>query len=354
MRTAYRRIDPGLIDQLAEKPQRFEFFQAVRLLEGWFRQTTKRAKDDPVSEQIRFRNPLTLHFAPSQIESLNTTPKIDAEGLDTGEMERVEITPSFIGILGLNGGLPIHYTERVANQQRYHRDDSTRAFFDLFSNRAVGLFYRAWKKNLLPLQYENDKKNRFLPLVLGMAGLGFDSLRDRLRDSPGAIDDESVAYFAGLLRQRPVSASGLQRMLNAYLRVPVKVDQFVGKWYVIPSGQRSTLGGVNAALGQTMLLGERVWQRNLRARIRIGPLSHAQYLSFLPDGEYAAVLEKIVTLATGFQYEYEIRPILRAADVHPVRLGKDGCARLGYDSFLITGGARTDRSDTVFELHPIH
>jgi type VI secretion system protein ImpH len=354
MRTAYRRIDPGLIDQLTEAPQRFEFFQAVRLLDNWFRRASKRSSDDPVSEQIRFQNPLSLRFAPSQIEDLQLKTRLDEEGRETGEAAQVDITPSFIGMLGLHGGLPIHYTERVANQQRFHRDDSTRAFFDMFSNRAVGHFYRAWKKGQLPLQYENNRKNHFLPLLLALSGLGFSPLRDRLQEGPGRIDDESIAFFSGLLRQRPVSASALQNILNSYLRVPVRVEQFVGKWYVIPSTQRSTLGGCNALLGQTLLLGERVWQRNLRVRIHIGPLTHDRYMSFLPNGEYAAVLEKIFTLATGYQFEYEIRPILRAADVKPVQIGRGGGARLGYDSFLICGPAQTDRSDTVFELHPIH
>jgi type VI secretion system protein ImpH len=354
MRTTYRRIDPGLIDQLEEAPQRFEFFQAVRLLDRWFRRTSNHIGDDTVSEQIRFRNPLSLHFAPSQIEALQTIKRLDAEGHETGAMDKAVLTPSFIGLLGLHGGLPIHYTERVSNRQRQHRDDSTRAFFDLFSNRAVGHFYRAWKKNKLAIQYENDRKNRFLPLVLSLAGLGFDPLRNRLRETPGAIDDESIAYFAGLLRQRPLSATTLQSMLRSYFRVPVQVEQFIGKWYAIPSSQRSTIGQCNAVLGQTLLLGERVWQRNLRVRIRIGPLPLGRYLGFLPNGELAAVLEKFFTLATGYQFEYEIRPVLRAADVRPTRLTGETGTRLGFDSFLVTRPAETDRSDTVYELHPIH
>lgn len=352
MRSAYRRVDPGLIEQLNQAPQRFEFFQAVRMLEAWFRQGATQPGEDAVTEQIRFGNSLGLRFAPSQIEQLRTTWRLDDEGRETGQAERVELTPSFIGMLGLHGGLPIHYTERVAKQLRYHRDPSTLAFFDIFTNRAVGHFYRAWKKSQLPIQYEQDRKNRFLPLVLALAGLGFEPLRDRLRQSPGPIDDETIAYFAGLLRQRPLSAAALQGILARYLGAPVRVEQFVGRWYVIPPAQRSTLGRGNAALGKTALLGERVWQRNLRLRIHIGPLDRGRYLRFLPKGEYAAVLEKFFALATGYQFEYEIRPILRSADVVPIQAG--GGARLGYDSFLVSRPSPTDRSDTLFELHPIH
>lgn len=38
MQTAQRRIDPGVVEQLLDEPHRFEFFQAVRILEKWFAQ----------------------------------------------------------------------------------------------------------------------------------------------------------------------------------------------------------------------------------------------------------------------------------------------------------------------------
>ena len=36
MQTAQRRMDPGVVEQLLDEPHRFEFFQAVRILEKWF------------------------------------------------------------------------------------------------------------------------------------------------------------------------------------------------------------------------------------------------------------------------------------------------------------------------------
>ncbi|TVT69818.1 MAG: type VI secretion system baseplate subunit TssG [Denitromonas halophila] len=352
MCAAHRRIDPALIEQLGKAPQQFEFFQTVRLLERWMPSLTGRIGGDSVSSHIRFRNSLSLEFAPSDIEHLEMPPAARDDKPDVPC--RVELTPRFIGLLGLHGGLPIHYSERLSRLDRAQRDDGAQAFFDLLSNRAVGHFYRAWKKNRLPIQYETDRKNRFLPLILGLAGLGFDAMRDRLRDTPGAIDDESIARFAGLLRQRPLSGVALQSMLSDYFRAPIRIEQFVGKWYALPTEQRSVLGGTNAALGKTCLVGERVWQRNLRVRVHIGPLAHPRYRQFLPDGELAAVLDKLLTLATGAQFEYEIRPILRAADVQPACLGGAPGVRLGFDSFMLTRPATEDRSDTVFELHATH
>jgi len=347
MRTPQRRIDPGLIEQTREAPERFEFFQLVRLYEIVF----ARQGGDAVSERIRFRNSLRLGFAPSQVDAMQSHERLDEDGNATGELEQVEITPSFMGMLGVNGTLPVHYTEQVIDHERFKRDTSGRAFLDLFTNRAVGHFYRAWKKYRLPIQYETNRRNRFLPLILALGGVGFDALRDRLNDAPGAIEDESIAYFTTLLRQRPVSGEAMARVLAAYFRTPVRVEQFVGRWYVVPRAQWTTLGGQNCALGVDSLVGERVWQRNLRIRLHIGPMAHEQYMGFMPRGELAHALEKLLELATGGQFEYEIRPILRAPDVRPVSLNG---GRLGYDSFLISRPETRDRSDCRYLTQTIH
>lgn len=354
MRTPQRRLDPALVDHSLQEPERYEFFQLVRLYETVFRQSLRGQGGDVVNDRIRFRNSLRLGFAPSQVDAIEASYRQDDDGLDTGELEQIEVTPSFMGMLGLNGTLPIHYTEQVINHARFKRDESGRAFLDLFTNRAVGHFYRAWKKYRLPILYETDRQNRFLPLILSLGGLGFGALRERLGSGAGAIDDESIAYFTGLLRQRPVSAEALQRVIGGYFQETVRVEQFVGHWYTVPVEQRFCLGGKNATLGGKALLGERVWQRNLRVRIHIGPLCHARYMGFLPKGELAAALEKILSLATGGQFEYEIRPILRAEDVKPAALGGEGGCRLGYDSFMLSSPETRDRTDTAYLTHFIH
>lgn len=356
MRAALGRFDPGLIEQLVEAPYRFEFFQAVRLLDGLFRDedSGRRHGADVLSERIRFRNTLHQGFAPAEIEALDAWPDV-AEGRGGAQRWRkVEITPYAIGLLGVHGALPAHYTERISERERIHRDRAVRALLDIFANRAVAQFYLAWKKYRLPLQYECDRRNRFLPLVLAVAGLGFDALRERMRDGAGRIEDEAIARVATLLSQRPLSARALERVLAGHFRVPVRVEQFVGAWYALPDDQRTTLGGRNALLGRTALSGERVWQRNLRVRIHVGPLAAADYHAFLPGGESAAALAKLLQLATGYQFEYEVRPCLRAADVRPAAFGAATAPRLGRDAFLASRLSTSDRDDAVYSPGALH
>jgi type VI secretion system protein ImpH len=370
MQTAQRRVDPGVVERLLDEPHRFEFFQAVRLLETWF---GKRAADvryaprpgEIVARRIGFRNTVSLGFPPSEIERARSfdaagevLPRGDAAAPDPGadhasrEVERVELTPAFFGLLGTQGALPLHYTEQIIAREHLKRDHAARAFFDVFSNRATALFYAAWKKYRLPLHYELDRDERYLPLLLSLAGVSNRDARASVQQGPGALIDEAIAGHALAARHRPMSAAYLQRTLSEYFRVPIRVEQFVGKWYDVPRDQLTVIGDVNTTLGATALVGERVWQRDMRARLVVGPLSKRDYEAFLPGEECAVALERMLTLLAGVTLEYEVSLVLKRTEVGASVLS--GGARLGWDAFLCTRDAVRDRADARYELHVIH
>ena len=262
------------------------------------------------------------------------------------------MTPAFFGMLGAMGALPITYTETFLRREQDFRDRGARAFLDIFTNRATGLFYGAWRKSRLPLHHEHEGRRAYLPILLSLAGLEHAAQRDPLHRGDGEVFDETVAGYAAAVRHRPVSAVYLQRVLADYFRCPVRVEQFVGKWYDVPADQLSVLGEVNAVLGATALVGERVWQRDMRARIVVGPLSKRDYEAFLPGGAQAVALERMLTLLAGITLEYEVKLVLKRTEVGASVLGEG--SRLGWDAFLCTRDAAEDRSDARYELHVIH
>lgn len=358
MQTTKRRFEPSVIERLFAQPYRFQYFQAVRLLELWLRRNGM-AHEGAVANFLRFQNSVSLDFAPSQIESLQPEPRglaTDAgtlgAALRSAQLKYVRITPAFMGFLGVAGALPAHYTERIAGHQFDAKDEGPRAFLDTFSNRALALFYEAWRKYRLELKYQLDGKDQFLPLLLSLAGLGHASLRDRLAGD--GVLDESVGFFAAAMRHRPPSAVMIGQVLSEYFGQSVAVSQFIGCWYDVPREQQSTLGANNAVLGATALVGGRVWQRDLRMRLTIGPLARVHFDAFLPGGPAARALEKMLAMFTSLCLEYEVQLVLRASDVQGVRLDEPrGGGRLGWDSFLITGGEAQDRADVRYELHTL-
>jgi type VI secretion system protein ImpH len=390
-----------VISELLREPQRFGFFQAVRLLDRWL---SLGAPGGQGLSRLQFRNSLALSFPPSEIEALRVhrrapdavplmaprepqpiesrdtqdaldtlmglgdalsqvlaaapadAASADPHRINVDDIERIELTPAFMGLLGVAGTLPYHYTETLAHRELYQKDFGPRAFMDVFSHRSVMLFFEAWRKHRLHIQFEANRRQHFLPMVLSLAGLGQKGLRDRLGAQQGAVADESLAYFAGALQQRTRSPRQLQQMLQHYLKVPVQVDQFVGRWYALPKQHMPSLGGLGAPaiLGRTTNLGERVWQRDLRMRLVLGPLSHQRFQRFLPGGAGAAALKEMLTLFSGVSLEYEVNLRLQQADVQGCSLDSQRGAtlgRLGWDTFLQTKPANDDRADVRYDIH---
>jgi type VI secretion system protein ImpH len=329
MHTEKRRFEPGVIERLFAEPQRFEYFQAVRMLELWLKRHGV-PHEGAVANFLRFQNSVSLNFPPSQIEALSPEPRDvgrDArslgEALRRSELKYIRLTPAFMGMLGMTGSLPAHYTERIAAQQLADKDDGPRAFLDTFSNRALALFYEAWRKYRLELKYQIGGKDLFLPLLLALAGVGNPALQQRTGDD--GLLDESLGYFCGAMLHRPTSAGTIARVLSEYFGQPVSMEQFVGQWYGLPLAQQSTLGGANSVLGASA--------------------------DFLPGGKAARVLAKMLAMFTGLTLEYEIELVLRAADVEGIRLdsGRSG-GQLGWDCFLGDSAGAHDRRDVRYDL----
>lgn len=354
-----RRPEPAVIDRLFSEPYRFEFFQAVRLLDRWL-QRRGQPRRSVMADFLRFRNSLSLAFPASQVEALQAEPRDIAANagalgaaLREGRLRHVHLTPAFMGLLGNQGVLPAHYTERIAEHQQQDKDEGARAFLDTFSNRSLGLFYEAWRKYRLPLRYQADGNDGFLPLLLALAGLGDASLRRRLADPErGAVLDESIGYFAASLRQRPASAMQLGRVLSEYFGQPLRVEQFVGDWYEVPLAQQTVLGQDNAVLGSRAIAGARVWQRDLRLRLVVGPLDYRSFHAFLPGGSAARALTSLVTMFTGVSLAYEVELELRADAVRSASLSEHGPPlRLGWDAYLVERPPAGNRRDVRYAIH---
>jgi type VI secretion system protein ImpH len=134
----------------------------------------------------------------------------------------------------------------------------------------------------------------------------------------------------------------------------VRAEQFIGCWYEVPAAQQTTLGGANAVLGASAMAGGRVWQRDLRLRLVIGPLKLASFEAFLPGGLAARALKTMLTMFTGVTLEYEVELVLRAADVQGVSLDEERkVGRLGWDAYLVSGQQAQDRNDVRYEIHAL-
>jgi type VI secretion system protein ImpH len=351
MAAASGRPRPSLIERLFKEPERFRFFQAVRLLErasargvakvGRAEHRRTIGEDaDPAAEVVRFRALPSLSFPPAEIASLKES-----------EEHGPEMTVTFMGLAGPTGVLPQHYTGTIIRTVR-EKSLSLRDFLDVFNHRLVSLFWRAWAKYRLPIAYEHGAGrggDGITAALRALTGIGGEQLRGRAR-----VDDETLLHFAGHMGHFPRSAAGLGAMLTDYFGRPVRVQQFFGRWLPLAAGEQSRLAsreepsGAYCALGVDATLGERVWDVQGSFRLHIGPLSYAQFLRFMPEGDDLTRLGELTKLYVGPDLSFDVQLTLKKEDVPTLRLGGGGAPRLGWNTWLRHEPEWRDRDDAVF------
>ncbi len=238
-----------LHQELLDEPYRFEFFQAVRLLEKIFPTRQPVGRETTIKQEVvRFRSRIALEFPASEIhEFIESTDEFFDE-------QKLEMFVNFMGMLGISGVLPTHYTELAVERSRY-RDTAMWSFLDIFTHRSVSMFFRAWEKYRFPVGYERGK-NDFTDFLFDFVGLGTTGLRGRM-----ALEDEALLPYSGLIAQKPHSASALENILGDYFMISAKIKQFFGQWLDLDEESITKLGEANSLLGVNAIIGTRVWEQ---------------------------------------------------------------------------------------------
>lgn len=314
--------------QLRDDPYAFNFLNAVRLIECAHPEMPRLGTSQrPVEDPVRLTQEPSLAFESSTISAF--------EYATDGRASRLR--SRFLGVFGPNGPLPLHLTEYARDRIRHHRDSTLAAFADIFHHRMLSLFYRAWANTEPTVHYDRTQSDRFAYYVGSTFGLGLEELFGLDR-----VPDRYKLYFAGLLACQTRHPEGLESMLVCYFRVPVVVREFIGEWLDLPESGLWRLGSspLTGTLGESVVVGARVFSCQSKFRLAIGPVTLERYHSFLPGGECLAHLVALVRTYAGDEMAWDINLILRQDEIPPLLL--DGNQRLGWTTWL---GDRQNESD---------
>lgn len=317
------------LSTLSEKPQSYEFLQALRLLKY-----ESLSGYTPI--QVRYRASLSLAFPLAEIESMTLMPQ---QNIDS-RVRQVEIYPSVIGLTGPLSALPMMYTDYLASRVNHAKDKAAPAFLDLFNHRLTELFVEAsWFYNL-PLQYEiNSHKDRYLL-----------SLRALARQPKKLTAIDSLIAYAGMIAPGRLTADQLAHVLSHFLDIKVQVDQFVPEWFDLPYEEQTALGGQHAQLGFSAFCGERVVQYDSKIRIIFYQLDRERYLRLLPSGDMYQVIVAFVRKWCGVSLAVELQLELHKKYIKPLSLSEDSFGSLGRGGFLVSKPAQSHHRDTRFAL----
>ena len=353
MSTKSWRKNTAVIDNLTEHPYQFSFKQAVRVLErsnhynNQVDNTPLHAVGKfmpPASECIRFSSHQSFSFAAGDIASI----KYNKKQQQVTKQWLMDV--NFIGLTGTHGVLPYHYTETVLKRLKL-KDDSMKAFFDVFNHRTTSLFFRSSVKYNVPLEYErsrlknHESKDNFTKMLLSIVGLGTANLNERLYTK-----DESLLYYAGLLQSSVRSASGLKQILESHFSLPVEIKEFIGQWQDLIDDVRSrfstaTTPAQNNQLGRNVMIGKKGWFVQGKVNIILGPLSPLQLKQFTPESPHLKALDELVRLYLGFEHDYSFTLRIHKKDIPKCSMGNQ--AILGWTSWL---SSKNNTLDSASEL----
>jgi type VI secretion system protein ImpH len=337
---------------LFDDPYGFNFFQAVRILERLA--CARLGYDQPDREPLRFRSQPSLSFPPSAIAAVR--PLADAERSKL--LPLAEMVVTFMGVTGPSGVLPYHYTALLLRRIR-DKDFSLRDFLDLFHHRAISFFYNAWTKYRLPIVYERTQddlpgaEDRITWGLYCLIGLGTAALRGRLE-----VDDEALLFYGGHFAHSPRSAIVLEAILGDYFGLPVQILQMQGQWLQLPAGEQAVMpslaqpNGLNNQVGVSLVVGDRVWDVQSKFRVRLGPLTYAQFQRFLPGDNGLKPLCHLTRTYVGPDLDFDVQLILRAEEVPASQMGR-GQSNLGWTTWMRTRRFSRPADDAVFRIDEV-
>jgi type VI secretion system protein ImpH len=353
------RPDPHCVDDVFEQPWAWDFFQAMRQIECVYRDhpplgTSRTLREDPV----RFGQFISLAFAASSLEQAPkpaVTPDSWSDDPLPPEPAFRKLLVRFTGLTGPNGPMPLVFSEMVRNRQAgiddpdlpraafgedadlplaSRRDPALAEFLDIFHHRLITLFYRAWAmaqkavdfdRVALPADGFEDEDERssarethyFSEWIASTFGEGLPDY-----DGLDSIPTWQKLAFAGLLSDPTRHLEGLGKVLAAAFATGSQVTPLVGQWLEIPARECCRLGETprTGALGRTAVVGSRVWDRQQKITLQLGPVSFAEFQSYLPGGLCHRQLHDWVAYYTRREVRWEADILLRRDEVPKTRL----------------------------------
>ncbi len=270
---------------------RFNVFQLVRLLRWKPRVANAHGKRPPLAvwrmdDRVRFRGDLSAAFPGREVTGLVWREPADRGVAGHAARQhdlpaRIDLaTPNYC-VAGELGPLPEPYTEWVRDQQR-GGSPAFAAFLDLFNHRMNVLRHNLKGRQEIAVNHLYPSETRYAQYLGALMGVGLPELAQQL-----PLPQRAWLGLAGLMANCRRTGSTVEHVLSLYLGVPVRLTQMVGAWRKLEDGDRQLLGRRGNRLGQTSLLGSKVWDQQARVRLTIDPLPYARVAELLPGASIA-------------------------------------------------------------------
>jgi type VI secretion system protein ImpH len=269
-RHRYRTVREYLLRQYGD----FNAFQLMRLL------LSDSDHNLPIERRLRFRADLSAAFPIREFTQLKLPPPVRSDPNEVGDTRAgeapVEIRTANFCLASVTGPLPEPFTEWV-RELSAERETAMADFFDMFNQRANVVRYR-FKQALTPgLDDTAPAETEIAHCLASLMGLANTKLAAQV-----PLPARGWLGIAGLLANRRRQASTIVDVLSVALGAQVSLTEHVGAWLDIDERDRCSLGRRNHRLGQTCVVGHRVWDQHARLRLDIHTVDYDALRRLLP------------------------------------------------------------------------
>ncbi|GHV83865.1 hypothetical protein AGMMS50212_12050 [Spirochaetia bacterium] len=267
----------------------------------------------PKDENVRFGQAPFLRFPSTEIAEI-------AEGNTVG-IDAVIMT-YFLGLLGVNGPMPLDFTSYIFQRSCNQYDHAWRRFLDIIHHRIHILFYRAFALNEQAISFDRPADDPIRDIFKSLAGLPPDQV----------MSDKNQEHFflcnPHHFGMRFKTRSALEDIMRR-ASPNVTIKDFVIASYDIPVENRAVLGNPKTAiLGENLQIGRSYYSATQKFEIRIGPMDYSECQKLLPGTAGFNLLHQLVSLYLDQPMDYDLTFTLNSASISMPKLGT-GTALLG-------------------------
>jgi type VI secretion system protein ImpH len=326
-------LDKFDLDRAEELDDTFDFFELLRRLEQRGGQFGYSGQAD--REPARLGQHVRLSFSAKDV----------VEFRGSKDKTPARVTVANLGLMGPEGPMPLHLTRWVLDRlsQRWftgadaqQTSDTTFVdFVNILQHRMIALYYRAWADAHPAVQVERAVGGRVRAMLEAMAGIGLPGTQN------ADLDAVKLRQAASLASQ----VDGPERLtlfLAEAFKVPVQIKEFVATWMSIPATLQTRLAQAYAVLGRGATIGPRVFSRQSRIELRVGPLGYEEFKTFLPGGQRLNMFKQAVRDMVGESLDVDLRIVLAREAVPSPRIG---AVQLGRTTWLARPAERGDADD---------
>ncbi len=221
---------------------------------------------------------------------------------------------SFLSLFGPNGPLPFFLTEYVIKQPNPFVD-----FANLFHHRLLSAYYRIWAQTQPVVERAQPVADGFRRKLMALGAS---------QQGCGICAALSPSYLAGK------GLEGLRHSVAVEFGVPMRVEEYIGRWYAVPKSEHTRLGQCHSVLGRAAWVGQRIFSRAFAVRLHLHDLTLEQYQSLLPGTRGGQRLASLCDQAIAATIDWELELYVNV--LQGVHSCLTRCSSLGRTTWLLS------------------